>query len=78
MFGLKKEKKGFFEFDLEKELKADPSKGRAILTQVNEKVFKIKELLRSGAVSENFDDFGILLHGFTALQRVLNRIINKK
>jgi hypothetical protein len=78
MFGLKKEKKGLFEFDLEKELKNDPTKGREILKQVEEKIFRIKEVLRTGSASSHFDDFGLLLHGFVALQRVLNRIVNKK
>ena len=78
MFGLEKKPKELFEFDLEKELKKDPSKARHLLKSVEEKIHEIKGILRQGAASEEFDNYGVLLHGYAALQRVLTRIINKK
>jgi hypothetical protein len=78
MFGLEKKPKELFEFDLEKELRQDHAKARAILKTVEEKIHEIKGILRQGAASEEFDNYGVLLHGFVSLQRVLTRIINKK
>lgn len=78
MFGLEKKGRGLLEFDLEKELKADPGKSKTLLKQVEENIHTIKRSLREGTSSENFDDLGILLHGYAALQRVLTRMANKK
>jgi hypothetical protein len=78
MFGLEKTPKAPFEFDLEKELRTDPTKIRDLLKKANDRIQEIKTLLRSGADSKEFDDLGVLLHGYTALQRVLNRINKKK
>ncbi len=78
MYGLEKKAKATFEFDLEKDLKSDPNKARQILKTVDERVVEIKGLLRQGAQSKDFDNYGVLLHGYTALQRVLKRIENAK
>ncbi|MES2121660.1 MAG: DUF5398 family protein [Chlamydiota bacterium] len=78
MFGLEKKGKALFEFDLEKELKAEPTKATEMLKKVEGIVQEIKTSLRAGSSSEDFDQLGILLHGFASLQRVLNRIANKK
>lgn len=78
MFGMEKKGKGPFEFDLEEELKKDPSKTRALLKEIEGNVSDIKTILRSGARSEDFDNYGILLHGYAALQRVLGRIAEKR
>jgi hypothetical protein len=77
MYGLEKKGKALFEFDLEKELKANPGKIKELLKMVEEKIGEIKNVLRQG-VSEDFDHFGQLLHAFAALQKVLTRIANKK
>jgi hypothetical protein len=77
MFGLEKKPKARFEFDLEKDLKSDPQKLTALIKTVDGKVNDIKQILRQGGSSASFDQFGILLHGYAALQRVLNRM-NKK
>ncbi len=42
------------------------------------RINEIKNALRQGTESANFDNYGILLHGYAALQRVLTRIANKK
>ena len=77
MFGLEKKPKARFEFDLEKELKGDPHKLAEISKTVESRVQEVKQLLRQGAGSESFDQLGILLHGYAALQRVLNRMAKK-
>lgn len=76
MFGLedqqKKGKNNEFVFELEKELK-DPAQSKALKAHIEERVQKIKELLRSGENKEEFDNFGVLLHGYTALLKVVGR-----
>lgn len=78
MYGLEKKGRAPFEFDLEKDLKKDPSKVRQLLKTAEDKIQGIKNMLRQGASSQDFDDYGVLLHGYAALQRVLNRISRKK
>lgn len=76
MFGLedqqKKGKNNEFVFELEKELK-DSAQRKATKAHIEERVQKIKELLRSGENKEEFDKFGVLLHGYTALLKVVGR-----
>lgn len=78
MYGLEKKGKGPFKFELEKELEGDPSKARTLLKTTEEKIAQVKELLRHGTGSADFDKLGVLLQGLAALQRVLNRIATKK
>ena len=78
MFGLEKKKSATFEFDLEKELHETPTKSRELLKTVDGKIQEIKHSLREGTKTEDFDQLGILLHGYAALQKVLTRIANKK
>ncbi len=78
MFGLEKKGKGLFEFDLEKDLKADPAKANALLKAIEGKIAELKNLLRTGAETKDFDQLGVLLHGYAALQKVIGKITNKK
>ncbi len=78
MYGLEKKPKQAFEFDLEKDLKKDPNKVRQLLKSTEAKIQEIKTQLREGAKGPQLDQLGILLHGYTALQKVLNRLANKK
>ncbi len=78
MFGLEKKEKGLFEFDLEKELKADARKLKDLMKQVTERIQGVKSALREGSQSKEFDNLGVLLNAYTALLRVLTRISNKK
>lgn len=73
MFGMEK-KKALFEFDLESELKKDPKRKQVLLKDVEEKIQSLKQLLRDGTGMEHFDHYGVLLQGYTALQKILNRI----
>lgn len=80
MFGLesqKKKKNEPFVFELEAELK-DPVKYREIKQTVEEQIQKIKSTLKSGENKEEFDQFGVLLHGYTSLLKVMARCLTTK
>ncbi len=81
MFGLERQKKKKpneeFIFELEKEL-ADPAKHKEIKTRVEQRLQKIKEILRSGDDQVEFDRFGLLLHGYNSLLKVMARSTSKK
>ena len=79
MFGLeehKQKKKGNnssdFEFDLEKEFR-DPNKRAEYKQRFEGRVQEIKGILRSGSGSEFFDQYGVLLHGYTSFLKVISR-----
>lgn len=80
MFGLESQKKKKpteeFVFELEKELK-DPQKRKELRQRVEERIQKIKEMLRSGDEHEEFERFGLLLHGYNALLKVMSRLMPK-
>ena len=78
MYGLEKKPLKTFEFDLEKDLKKDPNKVQALLKTTEAKINEIKSQLREGRKGPDLDNLGVLLHGYTALQKVLNRLSNKK
>lgn len=76
MFGLEddKKKENVFEFDLEKDLKKDVKKKKEIQQEVETKISKLKTLLREGSSDmEKFEQLGILLRGYAALQKVISR-----
>ena len=75
MYGLEKRPEGAFEFDLEKELRADPKAREALNKQAETWITELKEGLRNcDPKSKDFEKYGILLHGFTALQTVTGKI----
>lgn len=74
MYGLEKKPGEKFVFDLEKEIKEKPSRGKEILEKAEKRIHEIKKLLREGANEKNFDRLGILLHGYSALQKVLKKV----
>ena len=74
MYGLEKKSGEKFAFDLEKEIKEKPSRGKEILDKVEKRIHEIKKLLREGANEKDFDRLGILLHGYAALQKVLRKV----
>jgi len=78
MYGLEKQPLRVMEFDLEKDLKKDPSKIKELLKSTEQKIAEIKGLLREGSKGGEFDQLGALLHGYTALQKVLSKLANKK
>jgi hypothetical protein len=73
MYGLGKEAKERFAFDLERDIKTKPGRAKEILTKADERIHEIKNLLREGLNEKDFEQLGILLHGYTALQKVLKK-----
>ena len=78
MYGLEKNAHPAFEMDLEKELRKDPTKAHALLKNVDSRIHEIKNLLRQGSKGADFDNLGTLLNGYTAMQKILNKFLNKK
>lgn len=78
MYGLEKNRKSLFKFDLEKQLTEDPSQVQTILKATEGKIQEIKNQLRLGVSGNMLDQLGVLLHGYTALQKLLNKFLNKK
>ena len=79
MFDLsqgKKPKGDDYTFDLEEELK-DPSKLRARKEQVEERINQLKNFLRQGGDKKSFDHAQTLLHGYLAVQKVMQRVNRK-
>lgn len=80
MFGMestkKKKKATDYSFDLENELK-DPGKLRALKEKVEARIQQLKALLRTGEDKKTFDQAQTLLHGYLAVQKVIQRINRK-
>lgn len=79
MFGLedqKKKKSEEFVFELESELR-NSKKHQEIKKRVEDRIQKIKEVLRGGENKDEFDQFGVLLHGYTSLVKVMARFTAK-
>ena len=75
MFGLEKDNNPFFEFDMEKDFKADPGKKKKVCKEIEEKIAELKDMLRKGMDSEKeFEDYGVLLRGYASLQKIVNKI----
>jgi hypothetical protein len=69
----KKKKVAEWNFDLENDLK-DPVAVKKIKGQIDDQVGRLKTLLREGGDKKTFDDAQTLLHGYLAVQKVLQRI----
>ena len=80
MFGLgdkqPKKKAGEFVFELEKEL-TDPKKHKEIKNKVEGRIQEVKKILREGENKKEFEQFGLILHGYTALLKVMSRFTPK-
>lgn len=78
MFDASKEKKktkktGEWNFDLENDLK-EPANIKKMKTDIDQRIGDLKTLLRSGGDKKTFDEAQTLLHGYLAVQKVLQRI----
>ena len=74
MYGLEeKNKREKFSFDLEKRIKTEPAHLKQLLEKAENRISEIKKTLRQGAAEKDFDRLGVLLHGYTALQKVLKK-----
>ncbi len=78
MFGMEKPPKEPFEFDLEKDLRENPKMAHNLIKDVEGKIAALKNTLRSGCSSKAMNECGVLLQGFAALQKVLNRVSARK
>jgi hypothetical protein len=80
MFGMKDDKKkkkmADYSFDLEEDLK-DPGKLRATKERVEERITQLKTMLRQGEDKQSFDQVQTLLHGYLAVQKVIQRTNRK-
>ena len=82
MFGLQsgeqkkpKKKEQFFDLEL---LLADDIKKKELFANLENKIQKIKSLIRSGKNKSSFDKYNVLLQGYNSAVKVLNRIKIKK
>jgi vacuolar-type H+-ATPase subunit H len=73
MYGLEKKPGDKFAFDLEKEIKESPARAKEIFAKVEKRVQEVKKFLREGQNEKEFEKFGVLLHGYAALQKVLRK-----
>ena len=78
MFGLNKNKKGkgkgpkpFFEFPLEKDMQ-DGGKLEDMMEACEKQINALKKSIREGAKPEEYDQLGTLLHGYSALLKIIN------
>ena len=80
MFGLENQKKKKkiepFVFDLEKSWK-DPAKQKEMKNLIEARIQQIKDVLKQGERKSEFDEFGVMLHGYTSLLKVMARCIAK-
>jgi hypothetical protein len=75
MYGLEQQKKKPFAFDLEVELKQKPEKAKEIMHKVQTRINDLKKALRAGEKSQDYDNLGVLLQGYMALQKVLTNVV---
>ncbi len=78
MYGLEDDSaKKKFNFDLEVELKEKPTRAKEIIENADKKIHEIKQTLREGGKGSEMDDLGIILHGYSALQKVISKAAKK-
>jgi len=78
MYGLKKDepnKRAKFAFALEQEIKEQPTRGKELLEKADKQIQAIKDNLRKGASENDYEKLDILLHGYTALQKVVKKVM---
>jgi hypothetical protein len=78
MFGTDKKPKRLFQFDLEVELEKDHKKCEDLIAKTEKEKHALKSQLRSGMDKTDFENGGVILQAFDALETVLKRISKKK
>lgn len=63
------------EFDLEKELKQDSKKVVKLQHEIDGHIKTIKDDLRKGTASKDFEGLGKILQAFLASKKVINHIV---
>ncbi len=74
MYGLEKKANEKFDFDLEKDLKKNPQRSKEIVDDAEKHVQELKKMLREGHKGPELEQLGLLLHGYTALQKVIRKV----
>ncbi len=74
MYGLEKEKIKKFDFDLEVEIRKNPSRKKEIISNAKSKANEIRNELKAKQRPANFEDLAHLLNGYDALEKVINKI----
>ena len=75
MYGLEKKKQPLkFNFDLEVEIEKKPKRAEEILEKAHKNSLEIKASLKKGGKTKDLDNLGIVLQGYTALEKVINKI----
>jgi SPX domain protein involved in polyphosphate accumulation len=74
--GKEKEKQKFL-FVMEQDIKEKPTYAKELSDKANQAILDIKQALRTGAKEEEFDRLGILLHAFTAFQKIVKKVEKK-
>ena len=70
MYGLEGDKRQKFDFDLEKEIKEQKGRKEELLKKCDQMIMETKNEMRR----EDKEDLGILLNGYDALKKVINKI----
>ncbi len=65
------------EFELESQMH-DPEKKKAAVESIRARMLQIKNILRTGESEESFQKLGLLLHGYVAAMKVIDRVKLKK
>lgn len=79
MFGLENNKKGpeGLEFELAMTLQ-DEGKRNALIKKTDKTIQTLKNQMRAGASSDDFEKLGALLKGYAALLKILNNPIKSE
>jgi hypothetical protein len=82
MFGLNKNKKDksskpFFKFPLETDLE-DEDKLKVMMENAEAQILALKKTIKDGASPEEYEKIGTLLHAYSALLKILNRVPEQK
>lgn len=70
MYGLEKDKKKKFDFDLEADIKQNPEKRKELLDKIKQNIIEIKNDLKK----EKKEELAILLNAYTSLEKVVSKI----
>jgi hypothetical protein len=76
MFGLKGKKESEEApelFELEKEIR-NPSKKNQLKAKVDARIASLKKTLREGGSEDEYDQYGVLLHAYASLQKLIPKV----
>ena len=78
MFGLERNTEEVdFSYDLENDL-ANPEKCNKIRDDIEARIGEIKTIMRKGEEGELFNRYGVLLHGYVSMKKVMERCLVTK